>query len=127
MSDFKDVDKRSPIKRAFGCLVRPPKSPTSDSRPACTRGSLDGSDTRMENEYFSDSQSRENLSTNPGDAGKHLLERSECTRQNHVAEIERRVLGKSDMRDWGYNIGDPLHARSYGHKGLESDNGSAKV
>lgn len=118
MSGFKDVDKRSPIKRAFGCLVRSPKSIT-DNRPACTQANLDGSDTRMENEYFSDSQSRENVSTNPGDVGKHLLERSECTRQNHVAEIERRVLGKSDMRDWGYNNDNPLHVRSYGHKGLD--------
>lgn len=119
MAELKDDNKRSPIKRAFGCLVRSPKLSIPDGGPACTQESLDGSDTRMENEYFSDSQSRENLSTNPGDAGKHRLERSECTRQNHVAEIERRVLGQSDMRDWGYKSDDPLHVRSYGHKGLE--------
>ncbi|KEF58261.1 uncharacterized protein A1O9_06187 [Exophiala aquamarina CBS 119918] len=119
MSDLKDDSKRSPIKRAFGCLVRSPKSSTPHNGTACTQENLDGSDTRMENEYFSDSQSRENLSTNPGDAGKHLLERSECTRQNHVAEIERRVWGHSEMRDWGYTVDDPLHVRSYGHKALE--------
>lgn len=119
MSEPKEDEKRSPIKRAFGCLVRSPKPSTPEDSSACTQENLDGSDTRMENEYFSDSQSRENLSTNPGDVGKHLLERSECTRQNHVAEIERRVWGKSDMRDWGYDNDNPLHVRSYGHKGLD--------
>jgi len=118
MPEPKGDNKRSPIKRAFGCLARSPKSPALEGSTADAQESLDGADTKMENEYFSDSQSRENLSSNPGDAGKHRLEQSECTRQNHVAEIERRVWGQCDMRDWGYKSDDPLHVRSYGHKGL---------
>ena len=68
----------------------------------------------MENEYL---KHRENVSSDPGDVGKHLLERTECTRQNHVAEIERRIWAKSDMRDWVYDADDQLHVRSYGHQG----------
>jgi hypothetical protein len=68
----------------------------------------------MEDIYFHHPISRENLSTNPGDEGSHSRKRRTCTLQNWSAEIDRRLCGHCEMRDFAYQQTDARHATAYG-------------
>ncbi|KAI1628791.1 hypothetical protein EDD37DRAFT_20626 [Exophiala viscosa] len=68
----------------------------------------------MEDMYFQDAPSRENLSTNPGECGKHLAQRFQCTAMNYTAEIDRRIWGETDMQDFAYDEDDVQHWCTYG-------------
>ncbi|EXJ92526.1 hypothetical protein A1O3_01078 [Capronia epimyces CBS 606.96] len=65
--------------------------------------------------YFADPSSRLHLSSNPGEQGLHRAESARCSMANYVAEIDRRVVGNTAMRDFAYEQPDPLHSQAYGH------------
>lgn len=69
--------------------------------------------SRMEDTYFQDPSSRENLSSNPGEKGKHMEERRNCTSDNWHAELDRRSAN-CDTIDFAYPVGDPRRRQSYG-------------
>jgi len=70
--------------------------------------------SRIEDIYFTLPMSRENLSTNPGDEGSHSRKRRACTLQNWSAEIDRRLCGHCEMRDFAYKETEGRHAMAYG-------------
>ncbi|KIV80624.1 hypothetical protein PV11_08113 [Exophiala sideris] len=75
----------------------------------------------MEDMYFQDAPSRENLSTNPGECGKHLAQRFECTAMNYTAEIDRRIWGETDTQDFAYDEDHVNHWCAYGSGDGERD------
>ena len=107
----------SPIKKVKAALTKTPKSPTS---PAAERDNSEHQrvieiESRMEEIYFHDPQSRECLSDNPGDHFHHEAERRKCTTDNWKAEIERRTVAKSAMVDYAYGEKHPYREQAYGH------------
>lgn len=77
-------------------------------------------ESRIESMYFADPALRLNLSSNPGDQSLHRSERGWCTMSNYAAEIDRRLVGSSAMRDFAYAPSEPLHEQAYGHADGES-------
>lgn len=106
-------EKTSPIKKIKIAFSRSPKQSTTKV-PNLTEDFLNAKDTSMEDAYFSNPESRDNLSSNPGEHSMHLEERKKCTLENWKAEIERRIVGESALIDYAYDASDPLRTQAYG-------------
>ncbi|KAL2418157.1 hypothetical protein ABEF95_011462 [Exophiala dermatitidis] len=79
-------------------------------------------ESNIEETYFATPISRLHLSSNPGfNRSSHLTDHRKCTMSNYAAEIDRRIVANSDMRDFAYDASDKLHRRAYGHADGERD------
>ncbi|KAG9777907.1 hypothetical protein ABEF95_011320 [Exophiala dermatitidis] len=79
-------------------------------------------ESNIEEAYFATPISRLNLSSNPGfNRSNHLANQKQCTMANYAAEIDRRIVANSDMRDFAYEPSDKFHRKAYGHPDGERD------
>ncbi|EHY54693.1 hypothetical protein ABEF92_003651 [Exophiala dermatitidis] len=79
-------------------------------------------ESNIEEAYFATPISRLNLSSNPGfNRSNHLANQKQCTMANYAAEVDRRIVANSDMRDFAYEPSDKFHRKAYGHPDGERD------